>query len=833
MSGIPAFRAMAIGLVTAGAALAAAAGQQSTGVSSPRQEIQRQPPYGEALRPQFHFSPAASFTNDPNGLVFYKGRYHLFYQQRVFRGATGLSCCDWGHAVSTDLVHWEQRPVAIERVPAADGLPEEAIFSGSAVVDWGNTSGFGTTEDPPLVAIYTGARPGAQTQKLAYSVDGGDSWQVYAGNPVLDIGSGSFRDPKVFWYEPLKRWTMVVYSTTGTRFYSSPDLKTWTYRSAFGSGFECPDFLPLAVDGNPERVKWVLYEANGSYWIGDFDGSAFTADTTAAAGRMDYGTNYYAAQTFSDIPGRRILVGWISTGFVRSGIWPELSWMGAMTVARELSLRTVDGRPQVVAKPVPELEALRSGATRVVDRQVQAGATPLPSGMQGNQLDIEVEFEPGSSARSGLRVLAGGGLYTEIGYDAAAHEVYIDRSNAGRQDGIGGNGFSGRAPLPADRRGMPITLRVLVDRSTLEVYVDDGIRVLSANVLPLVNTRTTAPASAGERTLLVETTEGFSEGTTLRVNADANGPGPGMRELRIATVGTGTVDGTLAAPANRGDRNVKLTSVANISQGRTITIGSGELAETITVAPGGVGTAASTPTMLLLDAPAGATNIKVANTAGFAPGAPVWIAADAGAAVAIVAPAGVGTRGRNLTLAASAPPGATSVQLTEVRGLAVGVPIVFDPESASPQIRTIAGPLAEDGTFNGRAGGDVTLSEPLIAGYPAGTTVRYAGTGISLTSPIAVRYAAGTRVSLPGTGVTLTAPLARPHAAGEKVSDPGTGLATVEPLERSWSVGTPVSSAPALGVQLFADGGTATFRSVQAWRMVSIWPRASAGPDGR
>jgi fructan beta-fructosidase len=826
---IRASHALAIGLA---AGIAAAAVAQSTGIPVAGQDSSKRAPYHEALRPQFHFSPAASFTNDPNGLVYYKGRYHLFYQQRVFRGATGLSCCDWGHAVSTDLVHWEQRPVAIERVPARDGLPEEAIFSGSAVVDWGNTSGFGTLENPPLVAVYTGARPGAQTQKLAYSLAEGNTWQVYDGNPVLDIQSGSFRDPKVFWYEPLKRWTMVVYSTTGTRFYSSPDLKTWTYRSAFGSGFECPDFFPLAVDGNPERLKWVLYEANGSYWVGDFDGSTFTPDATAPAGRMDYGTNYYAAQTFSDIPGRRILVGWISTGFVRNGIWPELPWMGAMTVARELALKTVDGRPQVVANPVRELEALRSGATEVADQHVPAGMAPLVSGVEGNQLDLQVTFEPGSSARSGLRVLVGNGLYTEIGYDASTHEVYIDRSRSGRQDGIGGNGFSGRAPLPAERGGMPITLRVLVDRSTVEVYVDEGIRVLSANVLPLVNTTTTAPASEGEHALLVATTDGFSAGTTLRVDADANGPRPDMRELRIAAVGTATVDAALAAPATEGDRNVKITSVKNLTPGRSLTIGSGELADTITIAPGGVGTAASAPTILLLEAAVGATNIKVPNTNGFAPGAPVWIGNGDRPVVAIVAPGGVGTRGRNLALAADAVAGATFVKLTDVRGLAVGVSIVFDPESASPQLRTIAGPLATDGTFDGSAG-QVLFSEPLIAGYASGTVVRYPGTGISLTSPLAVRHPAGTRVSLPGTGVTLTTPLSRAHGAGEKVTDPGSGIATVEPLAQSWPVGTPVSTAPALGVQLFADGGAATFRSVRAWRMASIWPAPAARPKDR
>ena len=369
---------------------------------------QAPPAYHEQLRPQFHFSPAASFTNDPNGLVYYKGRYHLFYQQRVFTGATGLSCCDWGHAVSTDLVRWEQRSVAIHRVPASASAPEEAIFSGSAVVDWGNTSGFGTSATPPLVAIYTGSRPGLQTQQLAYSNDDGDTWQIYNGNPVLDIQSGAFRDPKVFWYEPLKRWTMVIYSSTGTRFYSSPNLKEWTYRSTFGTGFECPDFLPLSLDGDERNKKWVLFEANGSYWVGDFDGTTFTSVSPSPIGRMDHGTNYYAAQTFSDTPGRRVLIGWISTGFARRGIWPELPWMGAMTVARELSLKTIDGRPQVVAAPVGEVASLRGEGVDIPAITVGPDrAAPIGQIQQGDQLDIEMTLDPQSAVDSGLKVLAG------------------------------------------------------------------------------------------------------------------------------------------------------------------------------------------------------------------------------------------------------------------------------------------------------------------------------------------------------------------------------------------------------------------------------------------
>jgi fructan beta-fructosidase len=513
--------------------------------AAPMAAAQDRSVYREQLRPQFHFSPAASFTNDPNGLVYYKGVYHLFYQQRVFTGTTGLSCCDWGHAVSRDLMHWEQRPAAINRIPATGDRPGKAIFSGSAVVDWNNTSGFGTAKNPPLVAIYTLSGGGNQSQALAYSLDEGDTWTPYSGNPVLDIGSGSFRDPKVFWYEPLKRWTMVVFGpTTGVRWYTSPNLKDWTFQSSFPTGFEVPDFFPLAVDGDPNNEKWVLFLANGEYYVGDFDGVSFTPDSFEPVGLMDYGQNYYAALTFNDTPGRRILISWISPGFSRSGIWPELPWMGAMTVGRELSLKTIDGRPQIVTKPVDEVTRVRSQGVTVTNKAVPAdSSTPLDLPAQGNQLDIVATLDPGSSAQSGLRVFSGHGLYTTIGYDSATNEVYVDRSHSGRQDGLGGRGnASGRVALPAESRGKPVSLRVLVDRSTLEVYADGGSRVLSANVFPFMNTTMSSAAGAGATFMQVQSTANFQVGQTLRVNADANGPLPGVTEHTITAVGTSSLN---------------------------------------------------------------------------------------------------------------------------------------------------------------------------------------------------------------------------------------------------------------------------------------------------
>ncbi|MCK8436583.1 glycoside hydrolase family 32 protein [Streptomyces sp. D2-8] len=248
------------------------------------------PPYTETYRPQFHFTPEKNWMNDPNGLVYYKGEYHLFYQYNPNGNTWGDM--SWGHAVSKDFVHWEELPLALSHDD------EEMVFSGGAVVDWNNTTGFGTRKNPPMVAIYTSAykNGGKQAQSLAYSTDRGRTWTKYQGNPVLDIGSDNFRDPKVQWHEPTKSWLMTVSLSAEhkVRFYSSKNLKDWDLLSEFGPAgatggvWECPDLFPLAVDGDENDIKWVLVVninpggiAGGSgsqYFIGDFDGEKFTAE---------------------------------------------------------------------------------------------------------------------------------------------------------------------------------------------------------------------------------------------------------------------------------------------------------------------------------------------------------------------------------------------------------------------------------------------------------------------------------------------------------------------------------------------------------------------------
>ncbi|MER5225663.1 GH32 C-terminal domain-containing protein [Streptomyces flaveus] len=257
---------------------------------SPQAVAADTPTYTETYRPQFHFTPEKNWMNDPNGLVYYKGEYHLFYQYNPNGNSWGDM--SWGHAVSKDLVHWKQLPLALSHDD------EEMVFSGSAVVDWNNTTGFGTKKNPPMVAIYTSAykEGGKQAQSLAYSTDRGRTWTKYQGNPVIDIGSNNFRDPKVQWHAPTKSWLMTVSLSAEhkVRFYSSKNLKDWDLLSDFGPAgatggvWECPDLFPLAVDGDKNNIKWVLVVninpggiAGGSaaqYFIGDFDGKKFTAE---------------------------------------------------------------------------------------------------------------------------------------------------------------------------------------------------------------------------------------------------------------------------------------------------------------------------------------------------------------------------------------------------------------------------------------------------------------------------------------------------------------------------------------------------------------------------
>jgi fructan beta-fructosidase len=379
------------------------------------------PPYAERYRPQYHFSPAAHWMNDPNGMVHHDGEYHLFYQHNPFGATWGHM--SWGHAVSRDLVRWQHLPVAI---PEVDGV---MAFSGSAVVDRRNTSGFGVGGRPPLVALYTGHRTDrpSQSQFLAYSTDRGRTWTRYAGNPVLDIGSAEFRDPKVVWHEPSRRWVMAVVLATEhrVRFYGSPDLKRWTPlgdfgpHAATGGVWECPDLFELPVDGDPHDTRWVLIVnvnpggiaggSAGQYFVGRFDGTRFVADADggatppaadpAGALWLDHGKDFYAAVTYADVPkpdGRRVLLGWMNNWQYADAI-PTAPWRGAMSVPRALALTRTPAGVRLVQRPVRELERLRGAVRQVAARTVPAGSTSLAAeGVRGRALEIEATFAVGA-----------------------------------------------------------------------------------------------------------------------------------------------------------------------------------------------------------------------------------------------------------------------------------------------------------------------------------------------------------------------------------------------------------------------------------------------------
>ena len=323
--------------------------------------------YREPLRGQFHFSPRRGWNNDPNGLVFYNGEYHLFFQHNPYGWAWGNM--HWGHAVSTDLVHWQELGDKL--------LPDDMgpMFSGSAVVDWKNTSGFGREGKPPMVLFYTAAG-NPTVQCLAHSTDG-RTFTKYSGNPVLEQITAGNRDPKVIWHEPTKRWVMVLYVELGgvhtIHFFMSPNLKDWTLASKTDGFFECPDFFELSVDGDASRKKWVLLGGSSEYRVGRFDGAKFFAESPKLPGHR--GKGFYAAQSFSDVPdGRRLLVGWFQTET------KGMPFNQSMTVPLELGLTQTGDGPRMTFTPAKEMEVLRGKTHRFGPMPLEPGdKNPLES----------------------------------------------------------------------------------------------------------------------------------------------------------------------------------------------------------------------------------------------------------------------------------------------------------------------------------------------------------------------------------------------------------------------------------------------------------------------
>ena len=408
------------------------------------------PLYNERYRPQFHFTASRNWLNDPNGCVYFDGEYHLFFQHNPEGCEWGNM--SWGHAVSRDLVHWRQLPPAIR--PYAGGM----IYSGSAVVDFQNTAGFAKGNETALVAAFTHARK-PFGQALAHSVDHGRSWQLYNGGEPVVPNQGinpEERDPKIFWYAPTGKWVMLLWMERGVvRFFTSGDLKQWIHTSDFLAAdfYECPDLFELPVDDNPLRKKWVLQEASSRYWIGDFDGEAFTAEQGPLRG--DYGKNFYAAQTWNHVPDRCVQIAWMD-----GGQYPGMPFNQQMTFPCELSLRTFPDGLRLCRWPVREIGSIYTDTVEIADLLLKPDQNPL-SEISGSLFDISLTIEKDAASEFSIHLQ--------------------DRTIIIRQDTVSCPEMAVEVPLPATDR---IDLRILLDRSSIEVFVNRGAISMSSCILP-------------------------------------------------------------------------------------------------------------------------------------------------------------------------------------------------------------------------------------------------------------------------------------------------------------------------------------------------------------
>lgn len=388
--------------------------------------------YTESLRPQFHFSQKLGWNNDPNGMVYYDGEWHLFFQHNPYGWKWGNM--HWGHAVSRDLLHWKQLPIAIYNKRRGDWA-----FSGSAVVDENNTGGWQTGKEKVIVAAWTSTGRG---ECIAYSNDRGRTFTEYAGNPVVKHRG---RDPKLVWYAPGKHWVMAVYDeskATGRAiaFYTSKDLKSWTLRSKLKGYFECPELFELPVDGDRTNTRWVVLAADARYAIGRFDGKTFTPLHTGKH-RVHYG-NYYASQTFSNAPdGRRIQIGWARIAM------PGMPFNQTFSFPHELTLRTTKDGIRLFAEPVKEIAKLHKQQRTARNKPLTPGK---PAGVKvaGDLFDIRATFKIGTAKTVGIDV---GG--NRVVYDTGKHTL------------------NGAKLEPVDGK---VTVQVLVDRPMLEICGNRG-----------------------------------------------------------------------------------------------------------------------------------------------------------------------------------------------------------------------------------------------------------------------------------------------------------------------------------------------------------------------
>ena len=447
----------------------------------------------EKYRPSYHHTPAYGWMNDPNGMFYKDGVYHLYFQYNPYGSMWGNM--HWGHSTSTDLVNWKNEGVAI--APDAIGT----IFSGSCVVDHNNTSGFG---EGAVVAFYTSAKQtpwgDCQTQSMAYSLDNGKTFIKYENNPILTSSEKDFRDPKVFWYAPKEHWVMMLAVGQHMEIYSSKNLKDWTKESEFGEGhgchggvWECPDLVELPVEGTKEK-KWVLIcninpggPFGGSatqYFVGDFDGSTFTNNYPEETKWMDYGKDHYATVTWNNAPdGRCIAIGWMSNWQYANNV-PTLQYRSANTIARDLSLFKHDGSIFLKSEPCKEmLEARKDGRQIKTVNVAKAETISLSPQSDNGAYEVELSINPGKSKEVSFVLSNGKGEKVLMTYDVVKKTFAIDRTKSGEVS------FSNDFPAVTEMslsKSKELKLRLFVDKSSIEAFVDNGKFVMTNCVFPSV-----------------------------------------------------------------------------------------------------------------------------------------------------------------------------------------------------------------------------------------------------------------------------------------------------------------------------------------------------------
>lgn len=440
----------------------------------PEDDKPSQSSYDEQFRPQVHYTPAKNWVNDPNGMVFIDGTWHLFYQYNPMGNDWGNM--SWGHAISSDLMHWTEQPVALTRDELGD------IFSGSCVIDKQNTAGFGAGA---MVAIYTSASA-AQQQSIAYSTDGGKTFTRYAGNPVIKNDDDNLRDPKVFWHEASHKWVMALAKgwKRGIEFYGSADLKAWQHLSTFvvdlpgrpNLQWECPDLIQ--VDG-----RWVLIVSvnpggpvigSGTmYFIGNFDGTTFTADERDYPLWLDYGTDNYAGVTWSNTGDRRLFIGWMNNWQYSSAV-PCSPWRSAFTLPRELHLTQVGGKPILCAPVAKEIEAIAG------EWQDATLGTTFPTAAKAYHAQLTFD----ATHNAVITLSNTEGQTFTVDYYASERLLVMHRTaRSGRTD------FNATFAIPTMRaplnvEGQTATLDFYIDQSSVELFTADGITSQTVLVFP-------------------------------------------------------------------------------------------------------------------------------------------------------------------------------------------------------------------------------------------------------------------------------------------------------------------------------------------------------------